>query len=498
MNHQFTSVSARLYNTGSVGDCILLLFFKEKEVRFSLLIDCGGWNAPTPQITECVRDIGNLTDWHLNLLVVTHQHLDHVSGFNQAQALFDRMTVDQVWMSWIENEEDEIGQKLRDLYGKKVRALKSATSKALNVLNQQSRMNLNVRNFDIRLGMKKKAMQEAIDLLQFEEGILPGMRGAAARKTNDDAMKYVKKLSTKVCYRVPGEVIHSDSGTAGLKFFILGPPRDEDMRYFKIPMEDEEMYHLRNKKADTDVEPVEQVLSNGILVSGIVLEEGISPFEPRYHLSSSQKKAFFTAYDQKDTAWRQIETDWLESAAAIAMRVTSLTNNTSLAMAIQIESSGEVILLPADAQSGNWMGWHKKEVMEALKKNGGKDTKEILADTILYKVGHHGSHNGTASKSGLEWMKNKNLVAIIPLVQDKVPNGWGGAANFPAEPLYEKLIEKTRGRVIRVDEGIAKKGSAVRLRNTLSKAEKSRFAKSVEHTARYVEYSFRIKHLQTV
>ena len=113
-----------------------------------------------------------------------------------------------------------------------------------------------------------------------------------------------------------------------------------------------------------------------------------------------------------------------------------------------------MILLPGDAQSGNWMGWHKPDVMKELKKDGGKDTEDLLRDTIFYKVGHHGSHNGTASHSGLDFVKNKDLVAFMPLVQNKVPKEWGGAKNFPAKKLYGVLIEKTRGRLVRTDIGL--------------------------------------------
>jgi hypothetical protein len=142
--------------------------------------------------------------------------------------------------------------------------------------------------------------------------------------------------------------------------------------------------------------------------------------------------------------WRQIETDWLDSGSEVALALTKLTNNTSLALALEFEDSGTVVLLPADAQSGNWISWHRPEVMKSLKDKGGKDTNELLANTVFYKVGHHLSHNGTASVSGLEMMTNDKLVAFAPLVQDKVPVAWGGAANFPAKGLYKKVIEKTK------------------------------------------------------
>src|SRR5690349_8636310 len=109
MSNKITSVKIRMYNTGSVGDCLLLLFYKGNKVSFKMLIDCGGWNADTPSIKACAQDIATVTDNKIDLLVVTHQHEDHISGFNQAREIFDTIEVGQVWMSWIEDSTDDVG-----------------------------------------------------------------------------------------------------------------------------------------------------------------------------------------------------------------------------------------------------------------------------------------------------------------------------------------------------------------------------------------------------
>jgi len=166
-----------------------------------------------------------------------------------------------------------------------------------------------------------------------------------------------------------------------------------------------------------------------------------------------------------------------------------LTNNTSLAIALEFEKTGTVILLPADAQSGNWMSWHKPEVNDSFKKKGGKDINELLKNTVFYKVGHHSSHNGTASVSGLDLMDNNRLVAFIPLVQNKVPLAWGGAKNFPAAKLYPKLIEKAKGRVVRTDQGLITDATAKSLRNQLSGDDQSNFKKQFQSGPNYFEYS---------
>ena len=40
---------------------------------------------------------------------------------------------------------------------------------------------------------------------------------------------------------------------------------------------------------------------------------------------------------------------------------------------------------------------------------------DLLARTVLYKVGHHGSHNATLREKGLELMASGELAAMIPV-----------------------------------------------------------------------------------
>jgi beta-lactamase superfamily II metal-dependent hydrolase len=479
------SIKFRMYNTGSVGDCLLLLFMKEDTISFSMLIDCGGWLTTPAAISGCVKDIQKTCGGNLDLLVVTHQHMDHISGFNQAKDEFDKIHVKQVWMSWIEDESDDVAKILKDRFGKKIKELKGVANKALQKINLQKPYGTHVRGLGRRLEQKQLTIENTLSLIGFEEGIMNAAGKAVGRPTNDAAMNYVKGKGKKLDYLKPGKVISDMKGAEGIKFFILGPPRDEDMHFFKIDLEEDEMYHLRAAAASAEAE--EPILEH-IVDTGIILEDGKSPFDDQYYNASIK---FSDEQEKKDYSWRGIETDWLESAAAIALRATRLTNNTSLAMALEFEDSGRVILLPGDAQSGNWMGWHKTDVMKELKKNGGKDTEDLLRDTIFYKVGHHGSHNGTASHSGLDFVKSKDLVAFMPLVQNKVPKEWGGAANFPAKKLYQVLIEKTRGRLVRTDIGLIADAKAETERKKLSVREKNAFNKALKKGANYFEFTIK-------
>lgn len=97
-------ITVRAYNV-RFGDCTLLSI-KDGDVERHALIDFG--NAPTAvkrdggrnDVFEPVaRDIRQRTGGVLDLLVMTHEHLDHLEGFYHQRAIFNAMTVRQVWFS---------------------------------------------------------------------------------------------------------------------------------------------------------------------------------------------------------------------------------------------------------------------------------------------------------------------------------------------------------------------------------------------------------------
>jgi hypothetical protein len=101
---------------------------------------------------------------------------------------------------------------------------------------------------------------------------------------------------------------------------------------------------------------------------------------------------------------------------------------------------------------GNWLSW--KDVSFKEKDANGEErlTKghDLVGRARLYKVGHHGSHNATLKKDGLELMVRDDLVALIStdakfaLQQGK---GW-----LMPNPNVSKALDKhAPGRVVRGD-----------------------------------------------
>jgi len=75
---------------------------------------------------------------------------------------------------------------------------------------------------------------------------------------------------------------------------------------------------------------------------------------------------------------------------------------------------------------------------------------DLLARTIFYKVGHHGSQNATLKQHGLELMSSPDLSAFIPTNEkDALKVKWG---EMPFKTILEDLEKRTSQRVIRADD----------------------------------------------
>src|SRR5437016_2477312 len=72
----------RMYRHG-LGDCFLLSFPKQEGGQFHVLIDCGLISVasnPKEMMTRVANNIARESGGHLDLVVLTHEHWDHVSG----------------------------------------------------------------------------------------------------------------------------------------------------------------------------------------------------------------------------------------------------------------------------------------------------------------------------------------------------------------------------------------------------------------------------------
>jgi hypothetical protein len=181
------------------------------------------------------------------------------------------------------------------------------------------------------------------------------------------------------------------------------------------------------------------------------------PFDLVHQLDEGKAGAYpllSKTYGAAGEKWRRIDQDWLNTASQIALWMDSSTNNTSLVLAFEVLPSRKVLLFPADAQMGNWLSWPAVQFPDP---DSQVTADDLLDRTVVYKVGHHGSHNATLRRDGLEKMTSDDLIALIPVNRESVEKKkWA----MPFPPMYRALRKACQGRIIRADEGIMEKLAA--------------------------------------
>lgn len=99
MPDKTVGVTLRSYVVG-FGDCILARIPDGAKTRH-MLVDFGrapGQGSSAEQFEAIARDIKRFCGGRLDLLVMTHEHLDHLEGFLRERRHFDQIAVSHVWM----------------------------------------------------------------------------------------------------------------------------------------------------------------------------------------------------------------------------------------------------------------------------------------------------------------------------------------------------------------------------------------------------------------
>ena len=452
------SVVVRMYR-GLLGDCFLLRFPRSDTGDAYVLIDCGAFRG-MPKEKETMRKIaadimqtvGNVID----VVVVTHEHWDHLSGFAHAEDLFAPLKIKELWLAWTEDDFDEQAKRLQE--------------------RRQRTRELLITACSLRAGARLSDGEDAVDVELAFLGVDRNPDASVEEvPSTGTILKYLKEKADNVRCLSPGIDPPDVAGVPSVKAYVLGPPRDElllrqsdptkkgketyelglaaeaqedhfiavrrkggaiasddeNQFYLRLPFDRRRIAWTRKFKFNPKVQPEEA--SDGTA-------------EP-----SARLKAVYERYSDETEEWRRIDNDWLGAAEQLALKLDSDTNNTSLVLAFEIGKARKVLLFPGDAQVGNWLSWHDCRWPKDAKDDDPNlvTAKRLLERTVLYKVGHHASHNATLREQGLEWMTSPELVAMIPVNEEfaRDKKHW----DMPFQPLLERLKERTRGRVLRAD-----------------------------------------------
>ena len=436
-------VRVRMYRPGGIGDCFLLSFPKPRGMAH-VLIDCGvlrGTDDGKQHMQAVVDDIVATTNNHLDVLVVTHEHWDHVSGFLQAADQFKALQIDAIWLAWTEEPQDELAKQLREHKRKAIAAVQSARQRLAALPPAAG-----------SAGQEARTMMRGLDSLGQYWGDFgaAGAAGATGGHSTAAAMEWVRShAGVQPTWLKPGsgEPL-ALPGVADVRVYVLGPPYNvEQIKRSDPSRQAPEVYEIGGGR----------YLGFAAAFEEVVDVVAARPFDRNYASADEQAAAmkFFAERYVEGPEWRRIDHDWLDTAEVLALKLDADTNNTSLALAFELVDSGRVLLFPGDAQVGSWLSWG--DLQWTVKEHSGTvttvKTAHLLQRTVLYKVGHHGSHNATLREQGLELMTDPGLVAMITVNVDQAAEqgtkGW--AMPFPG--LLTRLEEKTSGRILRTDLG---------------------------------------------
>src|SRR5688572_17878113 len=244
-------INVRMYRVGT-GDFFLLQFKKAGKITFNLMIDCGCINSGKADFVDKVEDLGTTTDGVIDLLIVTHEHADHINGFEKASDIFDsKINVKKVWFAWTEADET-FANEFRKEHTKIKMALKLAAER-LNMLRKEGAFD-QVYDKDSNQSLMIEATNHFITSLNGlnELNYEPRMSLDKIPTMEDILRKFkVIKADTVVEFWEPGDVIENLAGAEGIRFFVLGPPKNnEDIKKEEVKGEG---YEKREKKSTLDV-----------------------------------------------------------------------------------------------------------------------------------------------------------------------------------------------------------------------------------------------------
>ena len=319
-----------MYRVG-FGDCFLLSLPVPGGHRH-VLIDCGVHpRGDLKTFDRVFDDIAEITSRRLALVVATHEHADHISGFGRFDQKLRGFEVESIWMSWAMNLADP-----------KAAALRKARLALAGELRQHFKAN-----------GASEAAHNALVNLQDNETAMAALRSGFRGATAD------------VRYLQAGDTPAPPASLPSLAVTVLGPSRDDD--FLKKMNPPRSQRYLR--------------LDRGARV----LVNGVAPFEAKYRRDArlGRKLYGFPASSARgDLSEKDLRELAAQSLDGLAFTLDSIANNTSLVLLF--EYRGRRLLFPGDAQWGSWKFWLDRP-----------DSASLLEQIDFLKVSHHGSHNAT-------------------------------------------------------------------------------------------------------
>jgi hypothetical protein len=399
-------IRVRMYQVG-FGDCFLLSFEYSEQLRERdrhMLIDFGSTHLASGIDLDDVADsIVEVTRGQLDVLVISHRHNDHISGFGK-QSTFKKMkdlNPRLIVRPWTEDPELREDASAPDEQQKFIRSLDTARCVVTK----------------IRSAIGPAALEDPLLACLYDEADV-SQEPAPEAITNIDS--WVNREGAQSIYAHFGMDIGLDQYIPGVTCDVLGPPRVD-------------LWPEVARQRDDD--PDEFWLSELAAVESVGL---LSDAEPARWQSVAAPRGIGPARGLLDYLRDHHRLTLLD----LVRRTDHALNNTSLILLITVGDSRRM-LFPGDAQIENWK--------YLLRDKAGEPFRALLSQVDLYKVGHHGSRNATPKSLFGIWNEEgglrKPMVALMSTKPDV--HGKDGPHPVPSDKLVDAL--KDRMTLLRTD-----------------------------------------------
>jgi hypothetical protein len=424
-------LTIRAYGVG-FGDCFLLTFhYGGSERDRHVLIDFGSTQRPPDAaanfMVTIADDIARIvgaagTDARLDVLVATHRHTDHVSGFatrpdgkgpgDRIAALRPRIVI-QPWTERPDTPSAAVEPASARASAGRPHAVDRALTGSLALMQSVAAHAMSeAAHLDRRL-------REEIQFLGFD-----GIR-------NKSAVRNLAKMGRagKAVYAHYGSRLPLTGLLPGVRVRVLGPPTLKQKAGVgtQAAVNRDEYWHFHGfwrLAAGTAQLPDAETLFPRAPICPV----SEAPPEARWFIRRVRRA-------RGDTLLR------------IVRAMDSALNNTSLILLI--EAGGKKLLFPGDAQWENWE--------YGLGKNAA-----LLKGVDLYKVGHHGSLNATPkslwklfSRRGPA-TKRRRLTTLMSTRTDSKHGHRDNNTEVPRDPLVDEL---RRASMLRSTQELERSGA---------------------------------------
>lgn len=437
-------IAVRMYQVG-FGDCFLLSVRYPKPLADGraerhVLIDFGSTHSPLSHkvdMADIAEQIADDCGGRLDVMVVTHRHKDHLSGFanDEAAATVDSLRPGLIVRPWTETP---------DLHADAAAPVGAASRRLLTGLSEGHAF---AGQLAAAIGDKGGGLRDRVRKLADEQ-----LKNAEAIARLD---MWAEQADSE--YLHAGMASKMEDVVPGMSVEVLGPPTVE---------QHPDVVNARARN------PEYWMLYQGFVASGLPN----ATLDPDDHdpdggadpelAGATEEEAFAagTATLERDipagpARWlaTRLRNQQVHSLKRIVRSLDDALNNTSLILALTI--GHKRLLFPGDGQIENW-----RYTLDRLPKD--KALGKRLRSVDLYKVGHHGSRNATPRSLLDLWGDDHRPASLLSTRTDA--HGDSEATAVPRATLVSALKERTD---FHSTEGLAK-GATVVLETDVAAGER--------------------------